>query len=241
MTGKKLKGRKRPDISKRLIGHTVSKETRIKIGLANKGRKHTEEHKKKILESRKNNGKPWHSKESRRKISIANSGKRNSFYGKKHTEESKRKISLSGKGRKQSEESKRKMSISSKGQIAWNKGKNYEQLFGEERAKEIKRKVAKASWKGGVSFEPYGIKFNNYLREQIRKRDQFRCQECFRHQSELRTKTNKSYKLHVHHIDFNKQNNKSNNLISLCRSCHMKTNWDRSKWIGYYQNRVMFG
>ena len=28
-------------------------------------------------------------------------------------------------------------------------------------------------------------------------------------------------KLHVHHIDFNKENLDENNLVSLCRSCHI--------------------
>jgi hypothetical protein len=69
-------------------------------------------------------------------------------------------------------------------------------------------------WKGGVSFEPYGLEFNEELKEQIRKRDNYTCQECGISQEEL------GYKLHVHHIDFNKQNNNAMNLVSLCRGCH---------------------
>jgi hypothetical protein len=94
-------------------------------------------------------------------------------------------------------------------------------------------------WKGGISFEPYGLEFNKNLKEQIRKRDNFRCQECFRHQDELRTKTNKLYKLMIHHIDFNKQNNNPNNLISLCRNCHSQSNFNREDWTSYYQNKIV--
>jgi len=59
-------------------------------------------------------------------------------------------------------------------------------------SKETKRKISLArkgekhpNWQGGKSFEPYGIEFDEGLREQIRQRDRYRCQQCFRHQSEL--------------------------------------------------------
>ena len=94
------------------------------------------------------------------------------------------------------------------------------------------------AWQGGKSFEPYGEKFNDGLKEQIRKRDNYRCQECFRHEKELRTRNNKKYKLNIHHIDFIKNNNNINNLISLCRVCHGQTQFDRNKWIIYYQNKI---
>ena len=38
------------------------------------------------------------------------------------------------------------------------------------------------------------------------------------HQREFRDK------LSVHHVDYNKQNSVPDNLISLCRGCHIKTN-----------------
>lgn len=88
------------------------------------------------------------------------------------------------------------------------------------------------SWKGGIAYKPYSKEFNNYLKEEIRTRDNYRCQECFRHQSELKRK------LSIHHIDFNKKNNHTNNLISLCAGCHAQTGWNREEWILYYQNRI---
>lgn len=83
------------------------------------------------------------------------------------------------------------------------------------------------NWKGGLSFEEYGNKFNNKLKEQIRYRDQYKCKICNCSQLE------NGRKLDVHHIDYNKKNNNINNLIALCISCHMKTNYNRKYWKKY--------
>ncbi len=76
-------------------------------------------------------------------------------------------------------------------------------------------------WRGGRS-TPYPSDFNNRLKEDIRNRDQRRCFLC----SEFED----GKLLDVHHIDYNKNNNRSDNLVSLCRKCHMKTNSHRSHW-----------
>lgn len=78
------------------------------------------------------------------------------------------------------------------------------------------------AWEGGISSELYGIKFTKELREQIRTRDKHKCQMCGEKQNGM--------KLDVHHIDYNKKNNKQNNLLTLCRSCHPKTNVNRKEW-----------
>jgi len=81
-------------------------------------------------------------------------------------------------------------------------------------------------WLGGKSFEPYGIEFNEKLRELIRERDNHKCFICGK----------KDYrKLSVHHIDYNKKNNNPNNLISLCNKCHIQTNSNRIKWKKFFQ------
>jgi hypothetical protein len=85
------------------------------------------------------------------------------------------------------------------------------------------------NWQDGKSFEPYGIEFNDELKERIRKRDGYTCQECGKTQKEL------DRKLDVHHIDYDKQNNNEDNLISLCSSCHMKTNYNREDWIEHFR------
>lgn len=80
------------------------------------------------------------------------------------------------------------------------------------------------NWRGGVTFEKYGVEFNNFLREEIRNRDKYICQICGCFQLE------NGRQLDVHHIDYNKKNNDENNLISLCKSCHGKTNKNRRQW-----------
>ncbi len=88
------------------------------------------------------------------------------------------------------------------------------------------------NWRDGSSFEPYGIEFNNKLKEQIRKRDYFICQECG-----LPEEHNK-YKLAVHHIDYDKNNNNPENLISLCNRCHCITGFKRKDWISHYKRKM---
>jgi len=129
---------------------------------------------------------------------------------------------LNRKGYKHSIQTKNKISETKK--ILFKEGK-IKNTF-EKRAKHL-------FWNNGSSFEPYGLKFNNKLKEFIRKRDNNTCQECGY------TKEQLGYNLHVHHIDFNKQNNNPNNLISLCNSCHSQTLFNRQKWIDYFQNKVL--
>lgn len=87
------------------------------------------------------------------------------------------------------------------------------------------------NWKGGVSFESYPTDWTDDLRESIRKRDDYICKICGIHQDELR---GWNEKLDVHHINYDKDNLNPDNLISLCRSCHTKTNYNREYWIKYF-------
>lgn len=90
-------------------------------------------------------------------------------------------------------------------------------------------------WNNGSSYEPYGKEFNNKLKEQVRKRDNYACRECGYAQGQL------GYKLPVHHIDYDKTNNGLGNLISLCKSCHAQTNFGREDWTQYYKNMLTGG
>lgn len=114
-----------------------------------------------------------------------------------------------------------------KGLIPWNKDKKFMALD------------ENPNWRGGKSFEPYGLSFNRELKEEVRKRDNYRCQECFRHQDELYDKMGRKYKLNVHHIDYDKNNNNMNNLISLCKSCHTQTNFGREDWNNYFKEKII--
>jgi len=87
------------------------------------------------------------------------------------------------------------------------------------------------NWNDGSSFELYGIDWTDDLKDGIRKRDKYICQECGIHQDELR---GFHKRLDIHHIDYNKKNLNPKNLITLCRSCHIKTNYNREYWINYF-------
>ena len=43
------------------------------------------------------------------------------------------------------------------------------------------------------------------------------------------TATKNGRELDVHHIDYDKKNSNHDNLVSLCHSCHMKTNVEKKR------------
>ena len=75
------------------------------------------------------------------------------------------------------------------------------------------------NWQGGISNNPYPDGWNNMLKESIRQRDNYMCQECGIIQEEFKKA------LQVHHIDCDKDNLNPNNLTSLCNSCHRILHW----------------
>ena len=131
-----------------------------------------------------------------------------------------------------SEETLKKMSVNRKGIPSLKKGKTG--IYSKETLEKMSyRKIGNKSptWQGGTSFEPYTPDFNKRLKGKIRERDNHTCQECHYTEQEL------GYKLTIHHIDYNKSNSNPRNLISLCRSCHSKTNFGRNDWIDYFNNK----
>ena len=179
--------------------------------------------------------------------------------GKKHSEDTKIKMSEHNnrywQGKHFSEEHKNKLNLIKKGQhispsTEFKKGMQVR--LGSHMPEESKRKIIETKrqrdliysgerhpmWKGGISKEPYSFGFDKKLKEQIKKRDKYRCQQCFRHQDELFTKKGKKVSLKIHHIDFNKKNTDPMNLISLCSSCHSQTNYNRDDWTNYFQDRI---
>ena len=112
----------------------------------------------------------------------------------------------------------------------FNTEKTKRKMSEAHKGKHIREK--NCNWKGGISFEPYPLDWTDDLRESIRKRDNFICQLCGIHQDEL------NRKLHIHHIDYLKDNLDPQNLISLCNNCHQKTNFNRSYWINYFNKNL---
>ena len=190
-----------------------------------------------------NVGKHWKmSKEARKKISERQKGEKNHNFGKPMSEEQKNKISLAHKGKPKSAEHKRKISEAKKTNPVkyWLGKKRSEESkikiskakMGVKLSEETKKKISEANkgekcylWKGGISFEPYSVDWTRTLRRSIRERDRYTCQICGKEPS-----------VHCHHIDYNKKNCNSDNLITLCRSCHTKTNQNREYWIDYFKN-----
>jgi len=81
-----------------------------------------------------------------------------------------------------------------------------------------------SNWLGGKSFEPYSPGWTKTYKEQIRDQDNHTCQLCGK------TEKDNGQKLDVHHIDYNKKNLDPKDLISLCKGCHLKTNFNRKYW-----------
>lgn len=178
--------------------------------------KETDERIRRSSERMKQNN-PTKSIETRNKISVALKGRPIIPKGYKFSKEIREKMSLSKKGKvsprkgvKLSEETKRKLSESHKGEKS-------------------------ALWRGGKSFEEYGFEWTWELRRDIRRRDNFICQECGGKDKEK----GRYRKLQVHHINYDKKNNDYNNLISLCTRCHRKTTiGNRTHWKQYFQMKM---
>jgi len=96
-----------------------------------------------------------------------------------------------------------------------------------------------ANWIGGKSFEVYPKEFNNELKEEIRKRDNYTCQHCGITEEEHIIVFGKI--LTVHHIDYNKQNCNEDNLITLCGSDNTRANYNRDYWEQYYAKKNSHG
>jgi len=73
-------------------------------------------------------------------------------------------------------------------------------------------------------------------KESIRKRDNYICQNCSMIEEEhlIVIGTN----LHIHHIDYDKENCNENNLITLCNSCNVRANFNRDYWKNIFQNKI---
>ena len=194
----------------------------------------------------------------RRSISEISKGKNNHFYGYHHTKEAKKHIGDAHRGknnymygriftteeREKMSKDRKKCKIEKELLEALYFGNNYTiekiaeltgfcpaTIFNKMNEYGIERKYV--FWNNILTpYTSYPLEFNNSLRKRIRDRDNHTCKECNITEDEL------GYKLSVHHIDYNKQNSKSENLISLCRSCHSKTGFNRKDWEKYYKNLV---
>lgn len=122
-----------------------------------------------------------------------------------------------------------------KGLVPWNKGMDGEYsvnarekngMYGKKPWNKDKSFMAGKkhwNWMGGKSKEKYGMGFTKLLKKKVSGRDNNKCIAC-------RVSGDKTT-LDIHHIDYNKKNNDINNLVTLCKSCHSRTNYKRNFWI----------
>lgn len=90
-------------------------------------------------------------------------------------------------------------------------------------------------WRGGISNHNY-IGFYQLLKDEIRERDNYKCQLCGLTEEESLQLWKK--RLAINHIDYDKTNNKKDNLITLCLRCNSKINFEREKWKQYFKEKI---
>ena len=208
------------------VGRTLSDETKQKIRLSMSG------------PNNPNFGKPMSDKQ-KELIGEANKGERNGMFGrcphnfgKQASEDIREKLRESHLGYVMPQEQKEKISKANKGKKKPPRSKEH-----CKKISELRKGKNCHWWVDGRSKEnnPYPEDWVEHLKESIRIRDDYVCQECGIHQRELRERRRR---LDVHHIDYNKDNCDPRNLISLCQYCHIKTNNNREYWVEYFNERA---
>jgi hypothetical protein len=219
---------RRKKISKTLKEYYSTPEGRQSKVQASTGRKHSQETKEKLSLLRKE--KNWmrgkhHSEETRRKISEAMKN-RKITWGDKISKAKKGNVVVSEEQRKQISETLKERYL-----------KNPGTFKGKKHTEESKEKMRKANlnrydgpnhpqWRGGITHDPYCFCWPD-ISKAIRGRDKYTCQnfDC-----------NNLEDLVTHHIDYDKGNCDGKNLITLCRSCNAKANFDRDHHKNFYKN-----
>ena len=183
------------------------------------GKHHSEETRQKMSEAKQNMSEETKLKMSKAKMNMSEetkqkicsnhadmSGKNNPNYGKHISDYQKQRLSETHRGKILSIEIRQKIANSLKGE------KN-------------------PSWKGGISFEPYCIKFDDEFKERVRDFFNRCCYVCGKNEIE-----NKG-KLCVHHVTYDKEmccDDSKPLFAPLCRSCHAKTNFNRDYWQEFF-------
>jgi len=178
-----------------------------------------------------------HSLKTRRKLSAINRGKQipvetrlkisKTLTGRKRSLESVENSAAGHRGRSLSEEHRRKLSEVKRGK----------KLSPEHCAKisESQRGDKNHRWKGGISFEPYCVKFDDPFKERCRNFFGRKCAECGK------TEEENGERLAVHHVNFDKMsccNDKKPLYVALCNSCHGKTQNDREYWEQHFTELI---
>jgi hypothetical protein len=199
-------------------------------GLNKRGKKLSEEHKKKISKATKQMWEDGVFDAPHIREAYAKQGR--STKGSKRTREQRRKMSKAHKGLDVSHlhtpeaREKHRQALLGKKQTSESNRKRSETLKGREFTEEHRQNLSEAGkkrqdnrgrnslwWRGGVKDNPYPEEFTRYLKRKIRKRDNYECQCCGLDVYGSRFG-------HVHHIDGDKQNCREENLVLVCITCH---------------------
>jgi len=88
--------------------------------------------------------------------------------------------------------------------------------------------IGNSNWKGGISKEPYCQNWTRDLKVFVKERDNYKCLNPY-------CNSKNPDKLSVHHIDYNKKSCGPDNLITICRSCNCKANFNREWHESWYK------
>lgn len=194
-----------------IISEEAEKERRRKISSSMKGKPKSKEYSEKM------------SKILKDKYKNDNKYKEQMYLAREKTKKKRKENPISN-------ETRLKMSIAATKRINIERengeiSKRLEKLLGEEKFK-------KFNPESDIKANGYSIGFTATLKREIRERDNYTCRECG---SKPENTT-----LDVHHIDYDKTNNDSQNLITLCKSCHAKTAKRNKKfWKIYYKRKMI--
>ena len=86
------------------------------------------------------------------------------------------------------------------------------------------------AWLNGLSFEPYSKEFNDKFKRLIRKRDNYICLKCGKHQEK------EKHSLSVHHVNYDKKLTIRENCCTVCNSCNSEVNKNREHWTKFFQS-----
>ena len=81
-----------------------------------------------------------------------------------------------------------------------------------------------------VYYNPLILKYKDFSRDVkdvVHRRDEYKCQLCFQTKPMV-----------THHINYNKQDSHSMNLITLCRQCHERTYIHKNDWLQLFSERM---
>lgn len=168
---------------------------------------------------------------SHKPTKLSNDKRKKKLKGRTWTETQNKKRSETLMGHKHSEKTIKKIKQSLKEKFPDGKPLNSGN-FTSERMKGKNN----PNWRGGILLNIYSKDWKECLKNIIKERDDKICQICgIKINGPRRIKSNPSKNwLVVHHIDYNKKNSNSENLITLCDRCHKKTNFNRKDWIKYF-------